>query len=389
MSAVASGHADPVLSHKLLSAGTLHGAVLLPLFDAALRGALAALLLLTAWRLVHDRLDAPAARVGALLLVCLSIQAFASSPPMEHSGPWWWQAPLVGVSVGNSVLFWVFAQSLFDDEFVLRRRHVAAWLAVIALGVLFFSVVVMPAQRQLDSFALVVAIAMRWVPIVFAALAVAAAAAQWRVDLVERRRRLRVFILAMGTLYTVMTAIARLVSDDGRLSDWVAGLDTVLLLLIVGSLAARVMRVTDTELLPLPVQAQRPVTASARSIVPAPDAAEAQLAAELQRVMTQQHAYRTEDLTIAGLAAQLKTPEYRLRRLINQRLGHRNFNAYVNGFRLDEACRALADPLRRELPVLTIALEAGFQSIGPFNRAFKAATGLTPTEYRQQKLADS
>ena len=50
---------------------------------------------------------------------------------------------------------------------------------------------------------------------------------------------------------------------------------------------------------------------------------------------------------------------------------------------------ALRDPAKRDLPILTLALEAGFQSIGPFNRAFKTATGLTPTEFRQQKLADS
>jgi AraC-like DNA-binding protein len=109
----------------------------------------------------------------------------------------------------------------------------------------------------------------------------------------------------------------------------------------------------------------------------------------LQRVMAEDGAYRTEDLTVARLAARLAVPEYRLRRLINQRLGHRNFNAFVNGYRLDEARTALADPLRRELPVLTIALDAGFQSIGPFNRAFKAATGLTPTEFRREKLAGS
>jgi AraC-like DNA-binding protein len=39
--------------------------------------------------------------------------------------------------------------------------------------------------------------------------------------------------------------------------------------------------------------------------------------------------------------------------------------------------------------VLTIALDVGFGSIGPFNRAFKAGTGLTPTEFRQRALADS
>ncbi len=35
----------------------------------------------------------------------------------------------------------------------------------------------------------------------------------------------------------------------------------------------------------------------------------------------------------------------------------------------------LADPAQKQVPVLTIAMDAGFQSIGLFNRAFKAATG--------------
>jgi AraC-like DNA-binding protein len=377
----------------------------LPLFDAALRGALIALMLLVGIRLARDRIDAPAARVGTLLMACLSVQVFASLPMMEHTtGPWSWQAPLVGVSVGNSVLFWVFAQSLFDDDFVLRPLHFVAWLAVIALGILFYAVVVMPQQRQLAPFALAVAIAMRWTPLVFAALAVAAAASQWRADLVERRRRLRVFIVAMGTGYTVMTAVARLASKDGRLSDWMSSLDIAVLLVIVGTIAARVLRIVDTELLPHRPTPSLPPAAldgTASSPAPAPkaagpvagpavpDPAEDLLAAQLQRLMAEDRAYRTEDLTVARLAALLHTPEYRLRRLINQRLGHRNFNAFVNGFRLDEAQRALADPTQRDVPVLTIALDAGFQSIGPFNRAFKTVTGLTPTEFRRQELADS
>jgi AraC-like DNA-binding protein len=197
----------------------------------------------------------------------------------------------------------------------------------------------------------------------------------------------------MGTLYTIMTAAARLASDDGRLSGWMSSLDTAVLLVIVGTLATRLLRVADTDLLRVPPPtpaAQAPALAREfTQHAAAPDAAEERLAAELQRVMTEQRAYRTEDLTIASLAAMLKAPEYRVRRLINQRLGHRNFNAFVNGLRLDQAQQALADPAQRELPVLTIALDAGFQSIGPFNRAFKAVTGLTPTEYRRQKLADS
>jgi AraC-like DNA-binding protein len=37
-------------------------------------------------------------------------------------------------------------------------------------------------------------------------------------------------------------------------------------------------------------------------------------------------------------------------------------------------------------PILSIALDLGFASIGPFNRAFKAITGLTPGDFRQQAV---
>jgi AraC-like DNA-binding protein len=127
-----------------------------------------------------------------------------------------------------------------------------------------------------------------------------------------------------------------------------------------------------------PVDAQPPAAVG--------DAQETALLARLAAVMAEGKAYREEGLSIAVLAAKLEIPEYRLRRLINQRLGYRNFSSYVNGYRLAEATAALADPAQAEVPILTIALDAGFQSIGPFNRAFKAAAGMTPSEYRRVKL---
>ncbi|HUN52298.1 MAG TPA: helix-turn-helix domain-containing protein, partial [Candidatus Sulfotelmatobacter sp.] len=106
----------------------------------------------------------------------------------------------------------------------------------------------------------------------------------------------------------------------------------------------------------------------------------------LERLMRGERIYRQEGLTIGALALKLGLPEYRARRLINQGLGYRNFNAFLNKYRIDEAAAALADPTQAEVPVLTIALDAGFQSLGPFNRAFKAETGLTPSEFRRRRL---
>ena len=99
--------------------------------------------------------------------------------------------------------------------------------------------------------------------------------------------------------------------------------------------------------------------------------------------MADERIYRQENITIGSLALRLGVPEYRLRRLINQRLGYRNFNVFLNNHRIEEAKAALADPSQAEVPIITIAMDAGFQSLGPFNRAFKALTGVTPTEYRR------
>ena len=72
--------------------------------------------------------------------------------------------------------------------------------------------------------------------------------------------------------------------------------------------------------------------------------------------------------------------------MINRQLGHRNFAQYLNSWRLAEVKAALADPAQRAVPILTIALDAGFGSLGPFNRAFRDAEGCTPSAYRAASI---
>jgi AraC-like DNA-binding protein len=109
----------------------------------------------------------------------------------------------------------------------------------------------------------------------------------------------------------------------------------------------------------------------------------------LVALMREEKAYRHEGLTISTLARQLDIPEYRLRRIINQHLGYRNFNTFVNDLRIEEACRILSDPTHERLPILNLALDLGYGSSGPFNRAFRAKTGQTPTEYRRAHLGST
>ena len=65
-----------------------------------------------------------------------------------------------------------------------------------------------------------------------------------------------------------------------------------------------------------------------------------------------------------------------------QGLGYRNFSDFLNRYRIEEATRRLCDPAEAGLPVLTIAMDAGFRSLAPFNRSFKERYQVTPSAYR-------
>jgi AraC-like DNA-binding protein len=88
------------------------------------------------------------------------------------------------------------------------------------------------------------------------------------------------------------------------------------------------------------------------------NAADQKLVDTLMRLMADERIYRHDNITIGTLAAKLGIPEYRLRRLINQRLGYRNFNVFLNNHRIEEVKAALADPSQAEVPVITIAMDA-------------------------------
>jgi len=128
-----------------------------------------------------------------------------------------------------------------------------------------------------------------------------------------------------------------------------------------------------------PAPTERPVASTA----PTQDAA---LIAHIAAAMDA-GIWREESLTIGTLVARLAVPEHRLRRAINQGLGHRNFSSFINRARIAAAQETLADPAQMGRTILEIAYDVGFASLGPFNRAFRAETGQSPSEFRREALA--
>ena len=108
---------------------------------------------------------------------------------------------------------------------------------------------------------------------------------------------------------------------------------------------------------------------------------------ELTRLMEDEEIYLTEGLSIRQLAEQMNVKEYKLRQTINQQLGFANFNAFLNTYRIQAACDILADDQRKELTILEIAFQLGYNSLAPFNKSFKQITGTTPSKWRKQAPA--
>jgi AraC-like DNA-binding protein len=119
--------------------------------------------------------------------------------------------------------------------------------------------------------------------------------------------------------------------------------------------------------------------AKPRAVVPH----DPQLELQLKELLDEKKIYRKEGLTIKALAETMQLQEYRLRRLINGQLGFKNFNDFLNQYRVNEACEILRDPAQNQKTILEIAYQLGYQSIGPFNKAFRELKGTTPTAYRK------
>jgi AraC-like DNA-binding protein len=346
----------------------------LQVLNLSLRGGVVLLLLLVGAGLLRDQPKAAAARLGALFALGAAAYAICSTPGV-HARAGLWAAPIVALAVGNNLVFWLFARALFDDGYRPRAAWILAWAGIAALGVVG-ALGLAPSASAQDA----VGVALALQALGFAVLAVAQTLSSWRTDLVEPRRRIRVFIVAASALHIGLTAMAGL-SPRLDFAPVVRLADAAALAAIALTVAWTVLRVSAAALL---VAAPK----AANRLEPGLDPADAALLRRLEREMTQERAYRQDGLTIGGLAHRLGTPEYRLRRAINQGLGQRNFAAYLNGYRIAEARAALADRSQDPVPILTIALDAGFGSLGPFNRAFKAETGMTPSEYRRASLGE-
>lgn len=300
------------------------------------------------------------------------------------------------------VLFWYVCESLFRDDFRWRARHgfglagpLASALHVLMLGREGAD------ARATEAMAIE---AVKAIHFICLGLGLREVVRGWSAELVHSRRIVRMAVMTLSGVALLLLIWAGYYRVETRTLD-----GHILLIVNIYALCTLfganafvifhpdLLQATAPALSPHPLGglnqgpaaipghlgtsmgAARPLTTLPQ--VQDPDSL---LLEKLAEALTRSSLYTQEGLTLSELAKQLKTPEYRLRKVINESLGFRNFNQFLAHHRIAHAKRLLEDPAWQREKIISIALEVGYASLAPFNKAFKDLTGLPPSEYRRQ-----
>jgi AraC-like DNA-binding protein len=283
-------------------------------------------------------------------------------------------APLTVFANAIPMFLWATCRILFNDD--TRLPPLAVVLAAAALALIIAAMFRTATAVALTDIEFAV---FRMLPQViklgFVILAIHVSWVGRETDLVESRRRARRwFALGLGAMIAIVVATE--IVTVFHVPVWLERAGMVAMFALTIWLNLLLFKPNPAFAIPQNLPA---------SATPPTSAADDPLLAELQRLMVDERSYADHDIRIGRLAEQLAIPEHRLRAAINGKLGYRNFNQYVNGFRIIEASRRLLS--EANLPVLSIALDVGFRSLSAFNQAFRGVHGCTPTEFRSRSGA--
>lgn len=347
------------------------------MLEAYIRFPVIGLLIVFAALALRDGWKAPATRYSALL--CLSAATLLlGTVPIDLRLP----QPVFGIirflNIADIAFAWWAGLAMFQDDFNLGKLEWGGFGATVLP--VFISRVheVTPIsglnERVLDSFMLCASI-MVMLHLIYVAIT------GRKDDMIESRRTFRLYFIAVLIFAVLVIVIGERLFIQSYPENFSIFRAIVILPVIVlgyfwlGKVHPEVVAFEPVSKL-APKQAEI-------------DPRDRLLSEQLTQLIHGEKFYTEPGLTIRMLAEKLGAPEHRLRVLINQGLGYRNFSAYLNSHRIRAVQAAMAEPENSRMPILTMAMDVGFNSLAPFNRAFRSETAMTPTAYRKALLSNS
>lgn len=280
-------------------------------------------------------------------------------------------APTFAVPIG----FWIFSKALFDDTFQWKQWML--WVALIVIGINYiihfqcaYGILNLDEGGQM-----LLILLQKVISLLFIILAIMEALRNREADLILSRLKFRNVYIILSATVMIITLLGEIAFPKDN-----APLFLELLQKTVIAGLAFYFAINRFEFKTGFFRVQEP---SGNPPISSPPELDQGIMDQLLDLMEQQKIYRKEGLTIRKLAEMMKVKEYKLRQTINQHLNFRNFNEFLNSYRIQDACTVLKDHSKKEVTILEIAYEMGYQSLAPFNKAFKEKTGMTPTEYKK------
>ncbi|WP_049723295.1 helix-turn-helix domain-containing protein [Gilvimarinus polysaccharolyticus] len=164
-----------------------------------------------------------------------------------------------------------------------------------------------------------------------------------------------------------------------KLSDWLGISENYFIFILINGLFTYSLAYAHS------VQTTKPAETIKVPIDDRPDESAIQ---KVKSGMADQKLFLEQNLNIEEFSTRIDLPVRDVSGVINKHFGT-NFFEFMNSYRVNEAKRLLADPSLKDMTILDILLQAGFNSKSAFHRFFKRLVGMSPSEYRKQATQDS
>jgi AraC-like DNA-binding protein len=308
----------------------------------------------------------------AAAILLLGVASYVLAPMVTQRWQWGIASyPIILMAILVPALFWYFANTVFNDD--AAPHPWTKWL-LLATAVMGFGSFCSGAGTgeacQIEQLAIPGWVA-QMAKLLWVVAALISTGKDWNADLVEPRRRLRLLVVVGAACYISTILVVEMFLPD-KITSTLELINMCGLLLAMSALCLHFLSLSEINVL---ARMAKPATKVSEQVSP--------LAKQVLSAMENDRAFATDPLTIKTLADQLRTQPHQLRRVINGELGYRNFNAFINLYRIKEVAQRLELAEYRDTALLTLALDAGFRSLAPFNRTFKEHFGVTPSEFRQ------
>ena len=343
--------------------------------------------------LIKQKEHSTALRLMQIFVTCVLsylISEYYRPPSIIDRPPFTWYA-LISIAMTIPALYWALVRVIFSDDFQWGKTEwwvIGIYQSTSVISLVFGHIWKFELDRgHLGIMALPVIM-----QIGLSIWALYTIVDSWKIDLLESRRRLRLVAVTIIGSYTILALIFELSGINSAREESALLIHTAAIavfgfvaLLLFGKLNVSTLYLPSVDIPGTPLIDNVEDIDVLQSIDTELEIIE-NWEKHLFRIRDQR-LYALDNMTIAKLADLLSVPEYRLRKQIVQTTPFKNFNQFLNNFRIEEAASRLRNEEERKLPILTIALDVGFRSLPSFNRSFKVQYQMTPSEYRKSELS--